>query len=145
MVDMVLNACMSSLFWEQAATCFEKVLKAQSGNYETMKILGSLYANSSDPTKRDTAKVSQGSQICKGSKQIKEWPYSPKCCINSKEVTWILRMSILFVSIFFIWIWLSVWVRRYRDIERGVFIVCHDFSNTLRRWRSSSLMTWRPG
>lgn len=44
-------------FVQQASTCFEKVLKAQSGNYETMKILGSLYANSSDPAKRDIAKV----------------------------------------------------------------------------------------
>ena len=38
------------------AQCFEKVLKAQPGNYETMKILGSLYANSSSQSKRDTAK-----------------------------------------------------------------------------------------
>lgn len=44
-------------FVTQAATCFEKVLKAQSGNYETMKILGSLYANSPEPAKRDVAKV----------------------------------------------------------------------------------------
>lgn len=41
---------------ENAAQCFEKVLKAQPGNYETMKILGSLYANSDDVSKRDTAK-----------------------------------------------------------------------------------------
>ncbi|KAL5007726.1 hypothetical protein ScPMuIL_016532 [Solemya velum] len=41
---------------ENASQCFEKVLKAQPGNYETMKILGSLYANSNDQTKRDTAK-----------------------------------------------------------------------------------------
>ncbi|KAH0812155.1 hypothetical protein GEV33_010635 [Tenebrio molitor] len=41
---------------ENAAQCFEKVLKAQSGNYETMKILGSLYANSSSQSKRDIAK-----------------------------------------------------------------------------------------
>ncbi|XP_033646150.1 RNA polymerase-associated protein CTR9 homolog [Asterias rubens] len=41
---------------ENAAQCFEKVLKAQPGNYETMKILGSLYATSSDETKRETAK-----------------------------------------------------------------------------------------
>uniref|UniRef100_A0A0L8GE16 RNA polymerase-associated protein CTR9 homolog n=1 Tax=Octopus bimaculoides TaxID=37653 RepID=A0A0L8GE16_OCTBM len=41
---------------ENAALCFEKVLKAQPGNYETMKILGSLYANSEDVAKRDTAK-----------------------------------------------------------------------------------------
>jgi RNA polymerase-associated protein CTR9 len=40
----------------QAAQCFEKVLKAQPGNYETMKILGSLYANSSSQSKRDIAK-----------------------------------------------------------------------------------------
>ena len=42
---------------ENAAQCFEKVLAAQPGNYETMKILGSLYANSTDPKKKDTAKV----------------------------------------------------------------------------------------
>ncbi|KOX73587.1 RNA polymerase-associated protein CTR9 like protein, partial [Melipona quadrifasciata] len=41
---------------ENAAQCFEKVLKAQPGNYETMKILGSLYANSSSQSKRDIAK-----------------------------------------------------------------------------------------
>lgn len=40
----------------QAAQCFEKVLKAQPGNYETMKILGSLYANSTSQSKRDIAK-----------------------------------------------------------------------------------------
>ena len=33
---------------ENASQCFEKVLKAQPGNYETMKILGSLYASSSN-------------------------------------------------------------------------------------------------
>ncbi|VEN35073.1 unnamed protein product [Callosobruchus maculatus] len=42
---------------ENAAQCFEKVLKVQPGNYETMKILGSLYANSSSQSKRDIAKV----------------------------------------------------------------------------------------
>ncbi|XP_037949839.1 RNA polymerase-associated protein CTR9 homolog [Teleopsis dalmanni] len=42
---------------ENAAQCFEKVLKIQPGNYETMKILGSLYANSSSQTKRDMAKA----------------------------------------------------------------------------------------
>uniref|UniRef100_A0A336K1N5 CSON010701 protein n=1 Tax=Culicoides sonorensis TaxID=179676 RepID=A0A336K1N5_CULSO len=41
---------------ENAAQCFEKVLKVQPGNYETMKILGSLYANSSSQSKRDIAK-----------------------------------------------------------------------------------------
>lgn len=38
------------------AQCFEKVLKVHPGNYETMKILGSLYASSSSQSKRDTAK-----------------------------------------------------------------------------------------
>lgn len=42
---------------ENASQCFEKVLKAQPGNYETMKILGSLYANSDKQEKRDIAKV----------------------------------------------------------------------------------------
>ncbi|KAK9885237.1 hypothetical protein WA026_010740, partial [Henosepilachna vigintioctopunctata] len=41
---------------ENAAQCFEKVLKAQPGNYETMKILGSIYAISSSQSKRDIAK-----------------------------------------------------------------------------------------
>lgn len=42
---------------ENAANCFEKVLKAHPGNYETMKILGSLYAYSQNQSKRDQAKV----------------------------------------------------------------------------------------
>ena len=42
---------------ENAAACFEKVLKVQPGNYETMKILGSLYANSVSGTKKETAKA----------------------------------------------------------------------------------------
>ena len=42
---------------ENAALCFERVLKAQPGNYETMKILGSLYAASSSQSKRDIAKT----------------------------------------------------------------------------------------
>ncbi|XP_069479751.1 RNA polymerase-associated protein CTR9 homolog [Ambystoma mexicanum] len=41
---------------ENASQCFEKVLKAYPNNYETMKILGSLYATSEDQDKRDTAK-----------------------------------------------------------------------------------------
>ena len=41
----------------QAAQCFEKVLKAQPTNYETMKILGSLYATYTEPEKREIAKV----------------------------------------------------------------------------------------
>ena len=41
----------------QAAQCFEKVLKATPGNYETLKILGSLYSTSTDLEKRETAKV----------------------------------------------------------------------------------------
>merc|ERR1711962_418945 len=39
-----------------AAQCFEKVLKHQATNYETMKILGSLYSTSNDPEKREIAK-----------------------------------------------------------------------------------------
>ena len=42
---------------ENAAQCFEKVLKAQPGNYETMKILGSLYANSDNEDKRSNSRV----------------------------------------------------------------------------------------
>jgi len=42
---------------ENAALCFERVLKAQPGNYETMKILGSLYAASTSQSKRDIAKT----------------------------------------------------------------------------------------
>jgi RNA polymerase-associated protein CTR9 len=41
---------------ENAAQCFEKVLKQYPGNYESMKILGSLYASSKDSAKRDIAK-----------------------------------------------------------------------------------------
>ncbi|CAH1786982.1 unnamed protein product [Owenia fusiformis] len=41
---------------ENASMCFEKVIKAQPNNYETMKILGSLYSNSPDLAKREIAK-----------------------------------------------------------------------------------------
>ncbi|KAI1309430.1 RNA polymerase-associated protein CTR9 -like protein [Halotydeus destructor] len=41
---------------ENASQMFEKVLKANQGNYETMKILGSLYAQSTNQAKRDQAK-----------------------------------------------------------------------------------------
>jgi hypothetical protein len=52
------NICFSLIcgWMFQAAQCFEKVLKAQPGNYETMKILGSLYASSTSQSKRDIAK-----------------------------------------------------------------------------------------
>lgn len=45
------------MIFVQAAQCFEKVLKVQPGNYETMKILGSLYANSTSQTKREVART----------------------------------------------------------------------------------------
>ena len=41
---------------ENAAQCFERVLKAQPGNYETMRILGALYASSDNDEKREIAK-----------------------------------------------------------------------------------------
>jgi len=41
---------------QNAAVCFEKVLKSEPGNYETMKILGSLYAVAEDAAKRERAK-----------------------------------------------------------------------------------------
>ena len=40
---------------KNASQCFKKVLKAQPGNYETMKILGSLYASFSNEEKRKFA------------------------------------------------------------------------------------------
>ncbi|KAK4337088.1 hypothetical protein RND71_044189 [Anisodus tanguticus] len=42
---------------DNASQCFEKVLKTHEGNYETMKILGSLYAQSNNTTKKDQAKT----------------------------------------------------------------------------------------
>jgi RNA polymerase-associated protein CTR9 len=41
---------------DNAAACFEKILKAFPGNYESMKILASLYSSSKDPEKRELAK-----------------------------------------------------------------------------------------
>ncbi|CAG7835863.1 unnamed protein product [Allacma fusca] len=41
---------------ENAAQCFEKVLKCEPENYETMKILGSIYAQGTSQSKRDVAK-----------------------------------------------------------------------------------------
>ena len=40
----------------QAAQCFEKVLSSQPDNYETLKILSSIYANSPDHKKRESAR-----------------------------------------------------------------------------------------
>ncbi|EDV28497.1 uncharacterized protein TRIADDRAFT_19990 [Trichoplax adhaerens] len=40
-----------------AASSFEKVLKVQSDNYESMKILGSIYARSNNEEKRERAKI----------------------------------------------------------------------------------------
>ena len=56
------SKCEHFVLTSQAAQCFEKVLKAQPGNYETMKILGSLYANTFDMEKRDIAKVRRGAR-----------------------------------------------------------------------------------
>ena len=44
---------------ENAAQCFERVLKAQPGNYETMRILGALYANSDNEEKREIGKQNE--------------------------------------------------------------------------------------
>lgn len=55
-VQIWLKVLQVHLFLFQAAQCFEKVLKVQPGNYETMKILGSLYANSPSQSKRDIAR-----------------------------------------------------------------------------------------
>ena len=41
---------------ENAALCFERVLKSCPGNYEAMKILGSIYSGSKDPEKKELAK-----------------------------------------------------------------------------------------
>ncbi len=41
---------------ENAAICLEKVLKANPGNYESMKILASIYSKSKEQEKRDLAK-----------------------------------------------------------------------------------------
>lgn len=55
---------------ENAAQCFEKVLKAYPNNYETMKILGSLYAASDDQEKRDIAKVCKLNRLSQYSDSI---------------------------------------------------------------------------
>ncbi|CAF0862823.1 unnamed protein product [Brachionus calyciflorus] len=41
---------------ENAALCFEKVLKSNPNNYEAMKILGSIYSGSKEPEKKELAK-----------------------------------------------------------------------------------------
>lgn len=41
----------------QAIGAFEKVLKVHPNNYETIKILGSLYADPTKPERHDKAKV----------------------------------------------------------------------------------------
>jgi RNA polymerase-associated protein CTR9 len=41
---------------DNAAACFERVLRASPNNYETMKILGTIYSSSLDADKRELAK-----------------------------------------------------------------------------------------
>uniref|UniRef100_A0A672P0F8 RNA polymerase-associated protein CTR9 homolog n=1 Tax=Sinocyclocheilus grahami TaxID=75366 RepID=A0A672P0F8_SINGR len=58
---------------ENAAQCFEKVLKAYPNNYETMKILGSLYATSDDQEKRDIAKEHLKKVTVQYSDDVEAW------------------------------------------------------------------------
>ncbi|XP_026124201.1 RNA polymerase-associated protein CTR9 homolog [Carassius auratus] len=58
---------------ENAAQCFEKVLKAYPNNYETMKILGSLYATSDDQEKRDIAKEHLKKITVQHSDDVEAW------------------------------------------------------------------------
>ncbi|TRY97435.1 hypothetical protein DNTS_033826 [Danionella cerebrum] len=58
---------------ENAAQCFEKVLKAYPNNYETMKILGSLYATSDDQDKRDIAKEHLKKVTVQYSDDVEAW------------------------------------------------------------------------
>jgi RNA polymerase-associated protein CTR9 len=41
---------------ENGAQCFERILRTYPGNYESLKILASIYASSKDPEKRELAK-----------------------------------------------------------------------------------------
>ena len=52
---------------------FEKVLKANTANYETMKILDSLYAQSDDPEKLSQDKVCMFIVKKNPKKPIKTW------------------------------------------------------------------------
>ena len=63
----------------QAAMCFEKVLKAITANYKTMKILGSL----NDPEKLNQAKVCM--IIVKKNKVRTWWEYSHGHFLTSTE------------------------------------------------------------
>lgn len=58
---------------ENAAQCFEKVLKAYPNNYETMKILGSLYATLDDQEKRDIAKEHLKKVTVQYSDDVEAW------------------------------------------------------------------------
>lgn len=84
----------------QAAQCFEKVLKAQPGNYETMKILGSLYANSPSQSKRDIAR-----QHLK--KVTEQFPDDVEAWI---ELAQILEQNDLQVSFFYYKMFATYWL-----------------------------------
>merc|ERR1719273_2053754 len=58
---------------ENASQCFEKVLKAQPGNYETMKILGSLYASSTNEEKRKIAETHLRKVTEQFSEDVEAW------------------------------------------------------------------------
>lgn len=59
--------------FDNAAACFDKVLKYHPNNYETMKILGSIYSQSNDPEKREKAKEYLKKVIDQHPEDVEAW------------------------------------------------------------------------
>ncbi|XP_046910876.1 RNA polymerase-associated protein Ctr9 [Dermatophagoides farinae] len=59
--------------FDNAASCFDKVLKYFPNNYETMKILGSLYSQSVDGEKRDKAREFLKKVIDQHPEDVEAW------------------------------------------------------------------------
>ncbi len=109
---MLTKTKCTPLVSNQAAQCFEKVLKAQPGNYETMKILGSLYVTSSDETKRETAKGHLQKVVDPFLEDVKAWIELAQIL----ELTEVPVCSFTFLKVVFVvsieavlWLYMELW------------------------------------
>ena len=74
---------------QNAAVCFEKVLKNHPNNYETMKILGSLYASSDDSAKKERAKQLLKQVVSQHPDDVEAWiEYAQILEQNDLQVGW---------------------------------------------------------
>lgn len=95
--------------------CFEKVLKCEPDNYETMKILGSLYANSSSQSKKDMAKEYLKKVTLRQPEDVEAWIELAQI-LEQSDVTDSLKSYKIAVKLFHEKVKLSVPPELYNNI-----------------------------